>query len=112
MPRLSFRFVQAGCGVSWADERGTKAAGLRFVLGPGGGAAGVAVPLIATELEMTSGSWTWLLILLFVVILGAAIRYGVMMTRRRRLDRSAEANRDEATRELYDKRARPQTPPD
>ncbi len=50
---------------------------------------------------MTSGSWTWLLILLFVVILGVAIRYGVMMTRRRRLDRSAEAHRDEATRELY-----------
>jgi flagellar biosynthesis/type III secretory pathway M-ring protein FliF/YscJ len=62
---------------------------------------------------MTSGSWTWLLIdVVFVVILGAAIVYGVMMTRRRRRDRGAEARRDEATRELYDKRARPQMPPD
>ena len=48
----------------------------------------------------------------FVVVLGAAIVYGVMMTRRRRRDRGAEAGRDEATRELYDKRARPQMPPD
>jgi flagellar biosynthesis/type III secretory pathway M-ring protein FliF/YscJ len=62
---------------------------------------------------MTSGSWTWLLIgVVFVVILGAAILYGVAMTRRRRRNRDAEARRDEATRELYDERPRPQMPPD
>ena len=32
---------------------------------------------------MTIGSWTWFLILVLVVILGAAILYGVTVTRRR-----------------------------
>jgi hypothetical protein len=61
---------------------------------------------------MSSGSWAWLLILALVVILGAAIIYGVRMTRQRRTSRLEEVHRDEATRELYDKRPRPQMPPD
>ena len=61
---------------------------------------------------MSSGSWAWLLILGLVVILGAAIVYGVRMTRLRRKSRLEEVHRDEATRELYDKRPRPQMPPD
>jgi hypothetical protein len=61
---------------------------------------------------MSSGSWAWLLILALVVILGAAIVYGVRMTRQRRTSRLEEVHRDEATRELYDKRPRPQMPPD
>ena len=61
---------------------------------------------------MTSGSWTWFLILVLVVILGAAILYGVTVTRRRQRNRLGEARRDDATRELYDTRPRPQMPPD
>jgi hypothetical protein len=61
---------------------------------------------------MSSGSWAWLLILALVVILGAAIVYGVRMTRQRRTSGLEEVRRDEATRELYDKRPRPQMPPD
>ena len=55
-------------------------------------------------MEPESGGWTWLLIgVVFVAILGAAILYGIMMTRRRRRDRLTQARRDEGTRELYDK---------
>ena len=62
-------------------------------------------------MESESGSWTWLLIdVLFVAVLGAAILYGIMVTRRRRRDRLTEARRDEATREVYGKSPPPKTP--
>ena len=64
-------------------------------------------------MEPESGGWTWLLIgVVFVAILGAAILYGIMMTRRRRRDRLTQARRDEGTRELYDKSPPPKAPPE
>jgi hypothetical protein len=52
-----------------------------------------------------SGSWLWLLIdVFFVVLLAAGLIYGTMAWRSRR-QRVADAAREHATRRLYEKEA-------
>jgi hypothetical protein len=52
-----------------------------------------------------AGGWLWLLIDVgFVAILAAALMYAILMWRSRRRDATIERARDDATRELYQRR--------
>jgi hypothetical protein len=51
---------------------------------------------------MDWGGWMWFVIdVLAVTVLGAAIAYGTTMWRRRPIDPEIERRSDEATRDLY-----------
>jgi heme/copper-type cytochrome/quinol oxidase subunit 2 len=53
-------------------------------------------------MNLELGGWLWFVVdVLFVVVLGAAMVYGAVAYRRRSRNRNVEQNRDEATRELY-----------
>jgi uncharacterized iron-regulated membrane protein len=50
-----------------------------------------------------AGGWLWLVIdVAFVLLLAAALAYGVVIWRRRRKDAATEDMRDAATRRVYD----------
>jgi hypothetical protein len=51
-----------------------------------------------------AGGWMWLLIdVAFVVVLGAALVYGIVQWRNRPKSPAVEERRDQATRRLFDK---------
>jgi heme/copper-type cytochrome/quinol oxidase subunit 2 len=53
-------------------------------------------------MNLELGGWLWFVVdVLFVVVLGAAMVYGAVAYRRRSRNRNVEQNRDEATRQLY-----------
>jgi len=55
-------------------------------------------------MEGETGGWLWLLIDVgFVVVLGAALIYGIVQWRNRPKGPAVQQQRDEATRRLFDK---------